>query len=73
MPTVHYVKRGLYRRHGLAPPEITITKMPTTVDKKKADTTTQLTATMAVGITTPLAQESATYSTSQRTTAPIAL
>ena len=60
MPTVHYVKRGFLRRHSLAPPEVTITNMPTAVDKKNTDTTTQSTATTAVGITTPLAQESAT-------------
>lgn len=49
MPTVHYVKRRLFRRHGLAPPGVTITNRPTAVDTKKADTTTQSTATTAVG------------------------
>ena len=58
MPTVHYVKQGLLMRHGLAPPRASITNRPTAVetslssqqaDTNKAISTTQPTATTAVG------------------------
>ena len=60
MPTMHYVKRGFLRRHGLAPPKASITTMPTAVGKKNADTITQATAITTVRITTTFAQELAT-------------
>ena len=59
MLTVHYMKRGFFRRHGLALPHASLTNMKTSKYKKNKISSTQTTAIMAVGPTTPPAQETA--------------
>ena len=59
MPTVHYMKRGFFRRRGLALPHTSLKNMKTSKYKKNKIACTQKTATMPAGRTTPHTQETA--------------